>query len=289
MILGTHADLITEATRQLAGVSESPRLDAEVLLRAVAGLDRTGLLVVLRDPIAGDTGDRFRELVAKRATGIPVAYLTGTREFMGLSFQVNEHVLVPRPETELLVEWALRLLEKMDPQPVRAVDVGSGSGAIAVTLATLAPDAIEVLAIEPSPGARDVIARNREALIPEDRRTTLHIVDDDLLVNAAGPFDLVLANLPYLTPSQIAENPALDTEPRMALDGGDDGLELIARLIGQLPDRVNTRYAVGLEIDPSQARRVVEMLEQALPESKVSVIRDYAGHARHAVATDIFD
>lgn len=287
MILGTYADLITEATRQLTGISESPRLDAEVLLRNVAELDRTGLLVAFREPVADETRDRFRELVAKRATGVPVAYLTGTREFMGLTFQVDEHVLVPRPETELLVEWALRLLEEMDQRPVRAVDVGSGSGAIAVALATLAPHAIEVLAVEPSPGARDVIFRNREALIPEDRRPYFSTIDDDLLTSATGPFDLVLANLPYLRPSQIAENPALDTEPRMALDGGDDGLDLIARLIGQLPDRVNTTYAVGMEIDPSQARRVVEMLELILPKSKVSVIRDYAEHDRHVVATNI--
>lgn len=282
--LSSFADLITDATRRLTGRSDSPRLDAEVLLRHAAGLDRTGLLIALRDDVPPDLQERFDELITHRATGVPVAYLTGTREFMGLPFEVDENVLVPRPETELLVEWALARLEQLEGRQIRVVDVGSGSGAIAVSIAALAHEPVNITAVEPSAGAREVIARNRDALLAEERRSRFTVVDDDLLTGAEGPFDIVLANLPYLTPDQIAENPDLDAEPRMALDGGSDGLDLIERLIAQLSERVAESFAVGLELDPSQATNVAELLIKTLPGSDVSIIRDYAGLDRHVVA-----
>lgn len=286
--LSSFADLITDATRRLTGRSDSPRLDAEVLLRHAAGLDRTGLLVALRDDVPPKLQQQFDELISRRATGVPVAYLTGTREFMGLHFHVDERVLVPRPETELLVEWALAhlaQLEQIERRQIRVVDVGSGSGAIALSIAALAHDPLNVTAIEPSAGAREVIARNRDALLTPERQSRFTVVDDDLLTGTEGPFDIVLANLPYLTPDQIAENPDLDTEPRLALDGGADGLDLVERLIAQLPDRVSPSFAVGLELDPSQAARVAGLLRETLTGSDVSIIRDYAGLDRHVVAT----
>lgn len=286
--LSSFADLITDATRRLTGRSDSPRLDAEVLLRHAAGLDRTGLLVALRDDVPPKLQQQFDELISRRATGVPVAYLTGTREFMGLHFHVDERVLVPRPETELLVEWTLAhlaQLEQIERRQIRVVDVGSGSGAIALSIAALAHDPLNVTAIEPSAGAREVIARNRDALLTPERQSRFTVVDDDLLTGTEGPFDIVLANLPYLTPDQIAENPDLDTEPRLALDGGADGLDLVERLIAQLPDRVAPSFAVGLELDPSQAARVAGLLRETLTGSDVSIIRDYAGLDRHVVAT----
>lgn len=280
----THADLIAAAATRLASASESPRLDAEVLLRHAAGLDRTAIFLALRDPAPDAVRERYDSLVERRLAGEPVAYLTGTREFMGLPFAVTPAVLVPRPETELLVEWALAMLPDLD-QPVRAVDVGAGSGAIAVSLVALAPKPIDMTAIEPSPAARDIIARNAVALLPPERRERLAIVDGDLLAGPARSLGLVLANLPYLTPGQISENPDLAAEPREALDGGPDGLDLIERLIAQLPERLATRCAVGLELDPSQAARVAALLENALPGADITIIRDYAGLDRHVVAT----
>lgn len=284
----SYADLLVAGTRRLS-TSMSPRLDAEVLLRHAAGLDRAGLMIALRETAPPDVRARFEELIERRATGTPVAYLTGTREFMGLSFTVDSQVLVPRPETELLVEWALASLDRFDHRRVRAVDVGSGSGAIAVALAALSPEPLDVTAIEPSPGARSVIERNRDELLPGDRHSRFRIVADDLLTDTDGSFELVLANLPYLTPEQIAGNPDLDAEPRMALDGGADGLDLVRRLIAQLPGRVADAYAIGLELDPSQVRLVVSLLEEALPGTVVSIIRDYAGLDRHVVATRFQD
>jgi release factor glutamine methyltransferase len=259
-----------------------------VLIRHVSGLDRTGLFIAMRDEADHAIVERFRKLVGQRSAGVPIAYLTGTREFMGLAFTVTPEVLVPRPETELLVEWALEQLPYIDHSPIRAADVGSGSGAIAVSLARLSPEPIEVTAIEPSPAAREVIERNRDALIAPEQRSGhwVTVVDGDLLSRQPGPFGLVLANLPYLTPEQIAGNPDLAAEPRMALDGGPAGLDLIERLIAQLPSRLAARYAVGLELDPSQAETVADILRSTLPGGDVSVIKDYAGHDRHVVAID---
>src|SRR5690606_22472957 len=179
-VMTSYADLLVAGTRRLS-TSMSPRLDAEVLLRHAAGLDRAGLMIALRETAPPDVRARFEELIERRATGTPVAYLTGTREFMGLSFTVDSQVLVPRPETELLVEWALASLGRFDHRRVRAVDVGSGSGAIAVALAALSPEPLDVTAIEPSPGARSVIERNRDELLPGDRHSRFRIVADDLL------------------------------------------------------------------------------------------------------------
>jgi release factor glutamine methyltransferase len=280
----THADLIATAATRLAGRSDSPRLDAEVLLRLAAGLDRTALFLAMRDPAPDGVRARFEALVARRIGGEPVAFLTGTREFMSMPFAATPDVLVPRPETELLVEWALSVLPEL-VTPVRAVDVGTGSGAIAISLAALARKPVEMLAIEPSAAARAVAARNADALLTSERRDRLRVTGGDLLMDHTGPLDLVLANLPYLTADQITENPDLAAEPRLALDGGPGGLELIERLIAQLPDRLAARYAIGLELDPSQAARVASLLVNTLPGADVSIIRDYAGLDRHVVAT----
>lgn len=256
-----------------------------MLLRHVTGLDRTRLFLALRDPADPDVQHRFDALVSERADGIPIAYLTGQREFMGMTFQVDSSTLIPRPETELLVEWAIAVLRRLPHRPVRAVDVGAGSGAIAVAIAARAPQPLAMTAIEPSADARKIIAQNADRLLPPDRRLRLQVQDGDLLAETPGPYDLIVANLPYLTPKQIAENPNLAAEPRAALDGGHGGLELIDRLIGQLPSRTASACAVGLEIDPSQAEHVSALLGDTLPRSIVSTIQDYAGHVRHVVAT----
>ncbi len=280
----THAELIADAAARLASASDSPRLDAEVLLRHAAGLDRTALFLALREAAPVAVRARFERLIERRLAGDPVAYLTGSREFMGMPFAVTPAVLVPRPETELLVEWALGALAHLE-QPVRAVDVGAGSGAIAISLASLAPTPIAMTAVEPSAGARQVVAGNADALLTPERRDRLRIVDGDLLDGLPGPLDLVLANLPYLPPEQSAENPDLAAEPRLALDGGPNGLDLIERLVAQLAERLAERFAVGLELDPSQAATVTDMLARTLPDADVSIIRDYAGLDRHVVAT----
>jgi release factor glutamine methyltransferase len=263
--------------------SETPRLDGEVLLRHVLGIDRAALFARLNDPVPPDAAAAFLTLLGRRVAGEPVAYLTGFKEFMGLGFAVGPGVLIPRPETELLVEWALGWLERESGDGA-VLDIGTGSGAIALSLAAALPAGTygTIVAADASPAALRFARRNRAALAL-DRRVAL--VRGDLATwCAAGAAGLVLANLPYLTPEQLAGNPWLAAEPAEALVSGADGLDLVRRLVADLPRLLTPGAAAGLEIDPAQAASVVALLSQALPAARVRVINDLAGLARHVVA-----
>lgn len=278
----TNQDVLSEAARRLAGAATAtPRLDAEVLLRHVLGISRTALFMRYPDPISSDHERVFDGLLARRVGGEPVAYLTGTREFMGLAFEVSPGVLIPRPETELLVEWALVALAGMrDPL---VVDVGTGSGAIAISVAALAPSPVEVVATDVSALALGTARRNAEAILDEARRPLLSFQAGSGLEPVSRPVDLVLANLPYLTPDQIAQNPDLAVEPRIALDGGEDGLDLVRGLIGDLSRVLAPSGGVGLELDPGQTGTVEGLLRNLFPGRDVRTIDDLAGLGRHVV------
>lgn len=278
----TIAEALSAASALLeAAGRETPRLDAEVLLRHVLGLDRTGLFLRLRDPLPVTAETAFEDLVAQRVAGKPVAYLTGVREFMGLDFAVGLGVLVPRPETELLVEWALEWLTERPTGTV--LDVGAGSGAIAVTVGAHLRTGWcgRIIAVDVSGVALTVAIRNCDRHGVRDR---VCFVRGDLVTWCGGPVDLLLANLPYLRPDQVEANPDLDAEPVLALDGGADGLDLIRRLIDDAPRFLAPDGALGLEIDPSQAEIVVGLVGAALPEAAVEILPDLAGLARHVVA-----
>ena len=281
MTAPTVSDALREATRRLAAAgSESPRLDADVLLGHVLGLDRSALLARLRDPLPATAADAFAHLVAEREGRSPVAYLTGHREFMGLPFRAAPGALVPRPETELLVEWAVDRLRRTGPATV--LDIGTGTGAIACSVAAALPAVWpgQVVAADVSRVALAVARANRAALGLADR---VRLVRGDLATWCGGGISLVLANLPYLTPEQVEGNPWLAPEPRLALDGGPVGLDLIRRLIADLPRLLAPDGAAGLEIDPSQAGTVAALLRETLPRGRVAVVRDLAGLDRHVV------
>lgn len=210
----------------------TPDLDAEVLLAHVTGLDRAGLYRRWERNLAAEEETCFQELVGRRCAGEPVAYLTGHREFMGLGFTVNSSVLIPRPETELLVETALKLLP---PAPV-VVDVGTGSGAIAVSLSYFRPKA-RVYALDCSAEALAVARLNAARHGLRDRITFCR---GDLLealdrcgAAPVGTVDLIAANLPYIAESDLPGLPREVRlfEPALALDGGPDGLDPYRRLI----------------------------------------------------------
>jgi release factor glutamine methyltransferase len=277
----TIAAALAAATAELtAAGSETARLDAEVLLRHLLGIDRTALFVRLREPLPADVAWRFQRLVARRAAGAPVAYLTGEREFMGMPFRVAPGVLIPRPETEILVEWALAWLRTRPAAQV--LDIGTGSGAIALALARLlSPDwSGAIVAVDVSSEALRIAAENRAALGVTDR---VQLVRGDLTTWLAEPVDLVLANLPYLRPEQIAGNRWLAAESALALAGGPDGLDLIRRLVADLPRVLAPDGAAGFEIDPDQADVVAALLAAALPDDAISVLPDLAGLPRHVV------
>jgi release factor glutamine methyltransferase len=277
----TLSEALRRGKRRLASTrTTTPGLDAEVLLRHVLGVDRTGLFVGLSEPISAQDLAVYDQLLEERTRDIPVAYLTGEREFMGMPLEVGPGVLVPRPETELLVAWAISWLREREREPVTVVDVGTGSGAIAIGIAeAMGPHwRGRIIAADVSSVALAVAVRNR-ARLDSHRRIT--IVQGSLVSWLRRPVDLVLANLPYLCPEQLAENPSLSTEPRLALDGGADGIDLIRQLLTDTPRVLAPGGAMALEIDPSQRDEVVNLTRRAFPASDIKVLQDLAGLDRH--------
>ncbi len=254
-----------------------------MLLRHVLRVDRVGLFLRYGEGLAPADAAAFDALIARRAEGEPVAYLTGTREFMGLPFAVSPDVLIPRPETELLVEWALDWLKARPSATI--VDVGTGSGAIGLSIAAHASPGWtgSVMATDVSSAALAVAARNLTAMLSPPRRRQVRFIRGSLLSWCAGPVDLVLANLPYLTPEQVSANPALRAEPELALAGGEDGLDLVRELVGDLPRVLASDGAAGLELDPAQTDRVAALLRRIFPAASIKILRDLTGWPRHVV------
>lgn len=276
------AAMIRDLQGQLARAGiESPRLDAELLLGHALGLTRSQLLARMQDEVDPISIGAASEFVQRRIEGESVAYILGRRDFYGLTFAVGPDVLTPRPETELLVEWALAWLR--DRPAARVVDVGTGSGAIAIAIASATPETVHITAVDCSDAALIVARDNAGRLVPG----RVDLRSGNLLANEPGLFDLILANLPYLRADQIDGNRDLVAEPRIALDGGIGGLELIDRLIRQLPTVLAPGGASALEIDPSQAQPVRNLLEIALPAAQITVHRDLAGLDRFITAVRI--
>lgn len=273
----TVGEALTFAGRLLrAGDSETPALDATVLLAAVLGCDRTELYRRSERTLTEMERRHFEQLVRVRLEGQPVAYLTGHREFMGLDFVITPEVLVPRPETELIVEEALRILAGAPVQPI-IVDVGTGSGAIAVSLARQVPRAC-VMAVDLSEAALSVARRNAQR-----HRVIVDFLLGDLLepipAALAGQIDLITANLPYIPTAEIDTlSSAVRSEPRLALDGGPDGLDLYRRLIPQAYRFLCPGGDLLFEVGPEQGRSALAMVSGPHWESRVML--DLAGRDR---------
>jgi release factor glutamine methyltransferase len=276
---------IADATRILqsafaeAGIS-SARLDAELLIGHALGIDRTALLAKLQEEVPYAAGVEIERLAKRRLNHEPVAYLTGAREFYGREFIVSPAVLVPRPETEMLVEWALAWLAARPTAHV--IDVGTGSGAISISIAAEAPDST-VTATDISANALEVARTNAARLCPD----RVIFRQADLIEGVEGRFELIVANLPYLRNAQINGNLDIGAEPRLALDGGPDGLALISRLVRQAPQALAPTGAIGLELDPSQAETVARSLSDSLPGAQVEIHQDLAGLDRFVTGVRI--
>ncbi|MAT70730.1 MAG: protein-(glutamine-N5) methyltransferase, release factor-specific [Planctomycetaceae bacterium] len=264
--------------------ADSPRLDAEVLLAHARGCPRIALYTAFEEPASEELRTQFRELVKQRAAGKPVAYLVGHREFFSLSFDVTPDVLIPRPETEGLVVRALDLLKETPSPAPRVADVGTGSGAIAVALAKQNPK-VQVTAIDVSPAALAVARGNAEKHGVTDR---IEFVEGDLLagVDAGAAFDLIAANLPYVTSNELGElaEGVRKYEPRLALDGGEQGDELIQRLLPQATQRLTPGGWLLMELSPMIAGRVEQLIDNAAGLIRHETLKDTNGLARLAQA-----
>jgi release factor glutamine methyltransferase len=260
---------------------DSPRLTAELLLAHVLHTSRVRLYTDLDRPLeAGDLA-AVRSLIVRRAAGEPTSYLTGTREFYGRTFAVDPRVLVPRPETELLVEAVLQAVPR--DAEIRVLDLCTGSGCVGITLALERPRA-RVLATDASPGAVEVARANAAALGPGDR---FEARLGDLLAPVEGeaPFDVVVANPPYVPTGQLPTlSPEVRREPPLALDGGADGLDVVRRIAEDAPRRLVPGGLLALEIGDGQGPAVHSLLEAA-GYGSVRIERDLARHDRLALGT----
>lgn len=259
----TAREELDAATAALArGGVETPRADAEWLLADVLGVGRAALGLALDAPLAAEAARRYGAAVCRRAAREPLQQILGWEAFRGIRLRVTPEVLVPRPETEILVDVALALVGNPPrPRSLRVVDVGTGSGAIACAIA--AERAARVLAIDRSPAAAAVARDNVRALALESR---VSVVVGDLLDPVAVRADLIVSNPPYLTTAMLRALPpeVARHEPRGAVDGGADGLDVIRPLVAAAPARLAPGGAIALETAGGpQAARVAGLLREA--------------------------
>jgi release factor glutamine methyltransferase len=294
--VATVDELLREGVERLrAAGSETPRLDAELLLGHAIGADRTAIVAHPEAPVGGDAAARFGADLARRERGEPVAYIRGFKEFYGLAFSADPRALIPRPETERLVELAEReVMRRLTGAPravgarrLRIADVGTGSGTIAVSLAVALRrhrvlDEIDILATDDSPDSLELARENAVGHSVADR---VRFIEADLLPPVVvDRFDLVLANLPYVRSDAIAGLPiAASFEPRSALDGGPDGLDPIRRLLARLPDALAEGGRAMLEIGGDQGEAVPAAVADALPGWSCRIETDLGGLPRVAI------
>lgn len=268
--------------------SESPRLDAQVLLLAVLREERTVLVSHPERELATQEEQLYNQYISERALGKPVSYITGVKEFMGLEFVVNEAVLIPRPETELLVEEAVRVL---NGKAMRVLDLCTGSGAIAVSIRHFVPQA-EVTATDLSEEALKVARENAERLTAGGIRFLqgdLFEAFSNLQAPGSELFNLIVSNPPYI-PAEVIDGlmpDVKDFEPRLALDGGADGLDIYRRLIPQAAEHLAPGGVLLLEIGFDQGETVPDLCRQA-GLGNIAVLKDLAGLDRVVRAERIF-
>ncbi len=265
----------TAVRLETAGIGDA-RLEADLIWMTALGVDRAHLYAAFNEPVPEDGAERAAELMARRLAREPVAYLMGKREFYGVEIVVGPGVLIPRPDTETVVEETLRLIERIDAPCI--ADVGCGSGAIAVALAVTRADAT-VYALDVAPRALELTVLNADANGVSDR---VQVIASDLLSALPGPVHAIAANLPYVRSDEL---PTLDPEvrlfePREALDGGDDGLSLVRRLLAEAGACLYPGGSVVMEMDPRQIEAASQTAAVCLPSAKTRVVHDLAGRER---------
>lgn len=279
----TVLDILRLSTAYLASRdSGTSRLDAELLIADALGIQRLDLYLQFERPLAEGEVEQIRERVRRRGRGEPVAYILGRREFCGHTFCVSADVLIPRPDTETLVDAVVAEVERLGIRGPRIADLGTGSGCIACTLALAIPDS-SVIAVDLSASALAIAAHNVEGLGLSSRVTlrpgawAAPLSDDRV--------DVVVSNPPYVTTAELslADVGVRDFEPSLALDGGPDGLRCYRELLAGI-DRVMTPSGIlALEVDVTRAAAVATLVQAALPSMATSIVEDLTGRPRVVV------
>lgn len=283
--------LVAATQRMRSNDIESAKLDSEVLLSHVLGWTRAQIYAYPERLLSDEERHSFERLVVRRCQQEPVAYLINEKAFYGLDFMVDQRVLIPRPETELLVDMVLDVALQFDHHPSNGrngskpavtrlvlADIGAGSGAVSVAVAANT-SIVEVYAVDISQDALEVAGINVYRHGLADR---IHLLHGDLLAPLPEPVDIIAANLPYVTAREWCSlTPGIvNFEPALALLGGDDGLDVIRRLLEQAPGHLKPQGVVLLEIGASQGSAVAEMARRLFPGALIEVLTDYAFRER---------
>ncbi|MBT1279103.1 peptide chain release factor N(5)-glutamine methyltransferase [Thermoanaerobacter sp. CM-CNRG TB177] len=271
-------EAINCGAKELKGVCDNPRLEAELLLAHCFKINRTALFLRREEEISKEQLERFLEFVNMRKSHIPYQYIVKKQYFMGLEFFVDENVLIPRPETEILVEEALKRLKRGDV----VLDIGTGSGAIAVSIAKYFPDCT-VYAVDISKKAIEIAKHNAKKQGVLDR---IFFIESDLFCNLPPnlKFDFIVSNPPYIKKREIELlQEEVKKEPIVALDGGEDGLFFYKKIIREAPFYIKSGGKIGFEIGYSQKEEVTTLLEES-GFKDVEIIKDLAGIDRVIIA-----
>ena len=257
--------------------SPDAQLEAEVLIRHVLRIDRATFFRDLEQPVTDCDRERLDDLVNRRLNREPLNYITGLREFYGLDFEVSDSVLIPRQETELLVDTVISLARSRPKCEMKICDIGTGSGAIAVSVAVNLPSA-EVMAIDISQRALDIADANRRMHGVYNR---VSLRRGNLLEPVNWKPEIIVCNPPYIRRSDLSLlQPEIQYEPSVALDGGPDGLEVIRGLLRQSSDKVSSTGAILFEIDSSQKDSARMLSREYFPNSEISILDDLSGNSR---------
>ena len=267
-------------TLQAAGIEEAT-LDARLLLEAVCGTDRNDLLVHGEQPVMPQAEEKYLSWIRQRAEHIPLQQLTGEQDFMGLTFSVNEHVLIPRQDTEILVEEVLKELHDR----MRILDMCTGSGCILLSLLHYSNDC-EGLGVDLSAEALEVAGRNVLKVLTPEKAEHAHFLQSDLFEKVEGKFEIIVSNPPYIASAEVEKlmPEVRDHEPRMALDGTEDGLHFYRRIIKEAGKHLVNSGMLFFEIGYDQGQAVSELM-RAGGYREVQVVQDYAGLDRVVLGT----
>ncbi len=277
-------DALTQGRRMLIQADQdTDRLDTQMLLEHVVGIDRAILYAHPERELTAEQEQQFLSFIERRVHGEPIAYILGHEEFYGLDFLVDTRVLIPRPETELLVERALHLVrERLNNKQVPLVaDIGTGSGAIPITLAIEEPRLPYLYAVDISEDALAVAQQNCLRYSVEQR---VRLLQGDLLAPLPEPVDMLIANLPYVGTDEVdvMTQDVLEYEPHQALFSGPDGLDLLQRFFEEArkPEKLKLHGVMLLEIGYRQRKPLMKLLESLWPDATVTFQKDYAGWDR---------